>query len=383
MMDFVREPRPTILAASVAIIAILIYANSLSNQFAYDDEWIITDRPVVHGVDRIAEVLTAEYWPDEFDSGLYRPITLVSFAVDWEIWDGNAFGFHLTNIVLHALVSALIVFLLMCFFPPWYAWAGGMVFAVHALHTEAVANVVGRGELLAAMFVIVAALVYTRAARDSRRFRPTVIALLAACYAAAGFSKEVGFVMPGLLLATDLPLLARGTDLRRYLRERLALFSVLTVVLVLLFIARSEVLGAALQSVPDRAFTVDDSFSTRLFTMTRVWPRYLALLVFILFFGIFYLWNLMLGLVLSVVAMLLNTFRKERLPYPFLLNIAFFSLAALTLLECLQWFYPTAMLPLLGVAGILLTLFYLGVGILGTQETLPGTGVEPARPFGH
>ncbi len=264
----------------VVLAAILVYWNSLGNWFAYDDVWIIEDRAVVHDLGQLWRIISIEYWPEIFQSGLYRPLTLLSFAVDWAIWNGNAFGFHLVNVLLHALASGLVFVFLTRFFPWWGALAGSLVFAVHPVHTEAVANIVGRGEILAAVWVLCAALVYMRAAKAGR-FPATTIALLAAIYALAGFSKEGGIVLPGLLLATDLPAIAKRSvgSFRDYARSRFPTFAVLTVVLVLVLTARWAVLGTAVESVPDPIFALDDSFPTRLLTMARVWPRYLELML--------------------------------------------------------------------------------------------------------
>lgn len=268
-------------AAGVALLAALVYANSLANGFAYDDVWIIETRELVHGLGNLPELLTAEYWPGRFQSGLYRPVTLFSFALDWEIWSGRPFGFHLTNLILHAVVSAVLALLLLRWFPWWAAAAGGAVFAVHPVHTEAVANVVGRAELLAVLFVGLACLRYVSATRRGG-LTPATIGLIAALYALAILSKEVGVILPGLLLLTDLPADARSRTAgwREYARSRIPVMIVLAVVLLACLVLRGFVLGSALQSVPDRAFTPDASFPTRLFTMARVWPRYFELMLF-------------------------------------------------------------------------------------------------------
>jgi tetratricopeptide (TPR) repeat protein len=266
--------------ASVVLAAILVYLNSLGNGFAYDDVWVIRDRDVVQDIGQIWRIVSMEYWPQIFQSGLYRPITLLSFAIDWALWGGNPFGFHLLNVLLHAAASGLAFVFLTRFFPWWGALAGGLVFAVHPVHTEVVANIVGRGELLAAIGILWAALVYTRAVRGRGLTAATILAI-AALYALAGFSKEGGIVLPGLLLVTDLPLLARRQlgSFRDYARTRVPLLAVLTVVLGLLLAARWAVLGAAVENIPDPVFAIDHSFPTRFFTMARVWPRYLELLM--------------------------------------------------------------------------------------------------------
>ncbi len=268
-------------AAGVALLAGLVYANSLANGFAYDDVWIIEARDLVHGLGRLPELLTAEYWPGRFQSGLYRPVTLFSLGLDWEIWGGRPFGFHLTNLVLHVAVSAVVALLLLRWFPWWAAGAGGAMFAVHPVHTEAVANVVGRAELLAALFVLLACHRYLAVAR-ARRISASAVGLIGALYGLAILSKEVGVILPGLLLLTDLPDAARGrlAGWREYVRSRAPLLATLTVVLLACLALRWVMLGSPIQSVADRAFTPDATFTTRLFTMARVWPRYFELLLF-------------------------------------------------------------------------------------------------------
>ncbi len=265
-----------------ALAAILVFANSLANGFAFDDVWIIQNRDLVHGLGNLPQLLTADYWSDRLGSGLYRPFTLLTFAFDWWLWGGAPFGFHLLNVLLHAAVTAGLMALLLHFFPRWAALLGGVVFAVHPVHTEAVANVVGRAELLSAVAVVPACLIYVGAVRRGQRIGACRVAAIAALYAVALLSKESGVVLPALLLILDLPGLARG-DIRRlgiYARSRAPLIGVLSTVLVAYLAARWLVLGSPLESVPDWVFAPDASLSTRFFTMARVWPRYLQLLFF-------------------------------------------------------------------------------------------------------
>ncbi|UCC73380.1 MAG: tetratricopeptide repeat protein [Gemmatimonadota bacterium] len=278
----VGDPRRVrvLVVICVALAAIAVYISSLGNQFAYDDIYVIQDRGSVHELSRLPELITDSYWPGGFyDAGLYRPLTMATFAVDWAVWGGAPFGLHLTNVLLHAAACALVGLFLLLFFPWWAALAGGLVFAVHPIHTEAVASLVGRAEMLTTLFVLVAAMVYVKAGR-SGGLTVGRVAVIAVCYFLASISKEVGVVLPGLLLATDLPLLARrqlGTP-REYVRTRVTLFAVLTGILALVLALRWAVLGSAVDSTPHLTFSLDHSFTTRLFTMARIWPRYFELL---------------------------------------------------------------------------------------------------------
>lgn len=272
---------PLAVAGAAALVAVVVYLNSLSNGFAYDDELVIRGRDLVHGIGELGRLLVVDYWPKDFSAGLYRPLTLLTYAVDWEIWNGEPFGFHLVNVLLHGVVTGLVVFLLLRYFPRWASLMGGLVFAVHSVHTEAVANVVGRAELLTAAFVLSACLIYIRAVRAGGISARSTLAIVG-LYLAASFSKEAGVVLPGLLLVTDLPGLSRlrAAEIKSFIRKRLPLFAALTATLLLVFAVRWLVLGSPIQNQPDRAFAVDDSYATRFFTMTRIWPRYFELLLF-------------------------------------------------------------------------------------------------------
>ncbi|MGD8869083.1 MAG: hypothetical protein PVI01_15755, partial [Gemmatimonadales bacterium] len=278
-----RSPDRTsaLVIGATALLAFLVFANSLANGFAYDDVWIIQNRELVHGLTHLPELLTTDYWASRFGSGLYRPLTLLTFALDWQMWGGNPFGFHLTNLLLNSAVTAAATALLLRFFPWWAALLGGAVFAVHPLHTEAVANVVGRAELLTALFILGACLVYVAVVRRNGRLGPGSLAAIAALYVLALFSKELGVVLPALLLVLDLPELARRGFSRfgAYARSRAPLIAILALILLAYLGIRWRVLGAPLGGAPDWFFAADASFRARFFTMARVWPRYLQLAV--------------------------------------------------------------------------------------------------------
>jgi protein O-mannosyl-transferase len=96
----------------VAVVAFLVYANSLPNRFAFDDSFIVETNPLVldHEWTRI---WSTGYWPP--NNGpidvLYRPLTIYTIAANDALTPGQLWPFHLTNVLLHALISALVVVL--------------------------------------------------------------------------------------------------------------------------------------------------------------------------------------------------------------------------------------------------------------------------------
>ncbi len=147
----------------IALAAIGVYANSISNGFALDDTAIVKNNP--HVIDlEWSTIWSDNYWkktnglqPDT----LYRPLTLWSYLANQYFTPGVPWPFHLVNVLLHAVVSVLMAVL------AWrllanraMAFVAGLLFAVHPLHTEVVANTVGRAELFAALFTVLALLYF-------------------------------------------------------------------------------------------------------------------------------------------------------------------------------------------------------------------------------
>jgi protein O-mannosyl-transferase len=302
------SPRRTWAALFAATAALLVYAPSLLNGFAYDDVAVVAADPRIHGFD-IGALLGGGYWLNE-GLDLYRPLTMLSFALDWSLAPQNPAWFHLGNVLLHALATALVVFLLARYWPLVAALFGGLLFALHPVHVEAVANVVGRAELLAAVFFLAACLAWTRkfrpgdvgklelghgrAVAGSTLILPDAPGELSAreasvamrrvatplLFALALFSKESAIMLPAVLPLLDFA----GGRLRRnwlrdYIRANAPAYALLAVVAIGYLAVRATVLGGAVG--PDRvdpALEVVTGTGARVLTALQAWPVYAELL---------------------------------------------------------------------------------------------------------
>src|SRR5437868_432836 len=155
--------RVVLFAVLIAALAVLPYVNALRNEFVLDDIAIVVENPLIRDVSNIGQIFTTNYWRTGgvdgsiIDSGLYRPLTVFSYAVDYSLWKLNPAGYHLVNVALHAITSVLVFFLALdVLASPMAATVAAAIFAVHPIHTEAVTSIVGRAELLAALFFIAA-----------------------------------------------------------------------------------------------------------------------------------------------------------------------------------------------------------------------------------
>jgi protein O-mannosyl-transferase len=138
------------------LIVAVCFGNSLQNDFVLDDYGVVSANPAIRSVTP-AHFLATPYWGEKSDAGIYRPLTLFSFSVEYPLWHRWPAGYRLTNLLLHA-VNGLLVFTLaqsLLLSNP-AAIAASALYLVHPVHTEAVVGIIGRSELLAAMFFLLA-----------------------------------------------------------------------------------------------------------------------------------------------------------------------------------------------------------------------------------
>lgn len=147
--------------AAILALALLAYANSFPGAFILDDHAIVEFNPLLSSFDPIA-ILRSEYWGENLHSGLYRPLAIFSLALNQALFGPAPWTFHLINLLLHAGTALLLFIVLRRWdFSAAIALLAAAIFAVHPLHSEVVNEVIGRSELLAALFTL-AALAFAR-----------------------------------------------------------------------------------------------------------------------------------------------------------------------------------------------------------------------------
>jgi hypothetical protein len=276
------QSRPPLAAAAVlALLVLLAYANSFSAGFVFDNRVLLLEDTRLHAVStsNLDLILHKPYWWPFIDTPLYRPATTLSYLLNYSVF-GNAdrpFGYHVVNWLLHTanvwLVFALALRIGRRIWPALFIAA---LWAVHPLATEAVTNIVGRADLLAAFGVLAAfyAHLESRDARGAGRWAWTAASV--AALTVAVFSKESAVAGVGVVVLYDLLFRERSSRLSRLVQG----WIILVLPAALFLYARSTVLGAAPAEVP----YVDNpiagaSFWTGRLTALSVMGRYLAVLV--------------------------------------------------------------------------------------------------------
>jgi tetratricopeptide (TPR) repeat protein len=273
----------------VAALAVIPYVNTVRNGFVLDDVSIVAENPMIRDLGNVGAMVRTNYWATTgrdasvIDPGLYRPLSILSYAVDYRIWSLEPFGYHLTNVLLHAAASVVVLLLaFQTLGSPVAATVAAACFAVHPMHTEAVSSIVGRAEVLATLFFLLAfRRLRLRTSSTSIPSGRTWFGVVfgAVLYLLGLLSKETAVTLPAVLAADDwlqrrdlrensnAP--ARGVVLARYA----ALGAALSIYLLLRQTAVTE---------PAKQWPgfVGVSLWHRMLTASRVLAEYLGLFVF-------------------------------------------------------------------------------------------------------
>ena len=176
----------------IIIAGIAAYANSFNNEFVWDDEWIVQINP---------QIRSFAFLPKVFSTGLfhaygvgqgsfYRPMQVLSYMVDYKLWELRPLGYHLTNTVLH-IACALLLFAIINTITGnlWPALIAALLFVVHPIHTQAITYISGRADPLSVCFMLASLLCFIK----NKKIAPFVFFVFAL------LTKEAAAILPFFL----------------------------------------------------------------------------------------------------------------------------------------------------------------------------------------
>jgi len=280
----VKKRRLTI-AFIIGIFGILLYSNTLYNGYVLDDFSAIKENNIVRqGIHAIPEIFKTSYRQGYLSvkDGLYRPLSLATFAVEWNYFPDKPGVSHFVNIVLYGITGMLLFFLLCNFFAKGdetrgelFALITSLLFIAHSLHVEVVANIKSRDEMLCFLFVICSFLfVFRFLTSEKKRF--LIFGLFA--YFLSLLSKETSITFLALL-PLSLHFFSKIT-----VRKNILLTSFFVGVAVVYLLIRQSVLQGAVGdlgvSMADNIIVGAKTFGTHTGTAFYILGLYIQLLIF-------------------------------------------------------------------------------------------------------
>ena len=183
----------------VVFLSFLSYGNTLKGKFIWDDNAMIAQNELIRNWQGGAKIFTQDIGYGAGQKvGFFRPLQLLTYMSDYSIWKLNPAGYHLTNILLHALAGILVFLLVnLIFEDKRISLFTSLLFAVHPIHTEAVSYIAGRADILGTLFLLVSFIFYLKYMQEEKVH---LYIILLVAYILSLLSRENSLIFPLLLL---------------------------------------------------------------------------------------------------------------------------------------------------------------------------------------
>ncbi|MBI3500291.1 MAG: DUF1736 domain-containing protein [Bacteroidetes bacterium] len=194
------------------LLACGLYINTLNHEFAFDDSVVITgNKYTKEGFAGIKTLATKDLFYGiygnalDLEGGRWRPLTLIMFAIEYHFFGDNAHPYHFINILLYGITAMVLFMTLGEIFPKnkLLAFLATLLFIAHPIHTEVVANIKSRDEIVSFLFLCLTLFFLFRYARISPpnggSRRGALIFYGALCYFTALLSKENGITFIAII----------------------------------------------------------------------------------------------------------------------------------------------------------------------------------------
>lgn len=211
---------PLVAAVAAAVFCLLLFLPARQYGFvSFDDPDYVLNNPVIRSLS--GGGLGAMF--SQAHLGWWMPLTWLSLAVDYHFWQLDPFGYHLTNVLLHAVNVGLVVLIIhaVCrdremtgggYRYPALLFVAGLFFGAHPLRVESVAWVTERKDVLNGLFTFSSILFYLRYVRHKEQLHghwQKWFGLSLVCFACSLMAKSVSVVMPAILVVLDVSPLGR------------------------------------------------------------------------------------------------------------------------------------------------------------------------------
>jgi len=265
------------------ILPFLLYGYSITFGYVLDDEVVLSENKFVKkGIAGIWNILSTEsftgYWGDQMsmvEGARYRPLSIVTFAIEYQFLGLNPAVSHFVNVLLYAATGILLLKLLSLLFPlhagrRWFLgipFAASLLYIAHPVHSEAVANIKGRDEVLSFLLALAALYASLRYGAAGRKYLLPVSAVL---FLLALLAKESAFTFLGAIPLTLY--FFQKTDYKKILFSFLPLLLTAIVYIIIRKAAIGYLLlsGREITSLMNNPFvgtTADEKYATIFYTL--------------------------------------------------------------------------------------------------------------------
>lgn len=259
----------------ILAIGIIVYANSFGGEFIFDDRVLIRDNLYIKSFKNIGHIFSSEFFNDIEGFNFYRPLAAFLDMLDYSIWRLNPFGYHLTNFMLHFIVTCLIYAALYNLFKNYYIVLFlSLLFLTHPSATEAITYIAGRADPLAFIFLLISLLLSTYFFGRTPSKNKLYYGLSVISFALACLSKEIAVVFPAFLF---LYTLLNGKQINKRVKRNLLLM------LPYLLISAGAVFlrYSVLMRAQNAFFTTDNAnLFLRVLNLPLIIFKYIAMFVF-------------------------------------------------------------------------------------------------------
>lgn len=264
--------------AIITLVTTLVYLNSLRVPFNFDDVAGIINNPSIH-----LETISLAELKDSINNN--RPISNLSFAINYYFGGLNVPGYHIVNVMIHCLTAVLVyIFFLKTLAPSSsiFPLLGSLLWAVHPVHTQAVTYIVQRMTELAAMFFMLSLILYLQGSRSSGQRRIWLFLAATGAGLLGMGSKETAITLPFVILLHEFYFRAKFdfSLMKRLLKYWLPVFAVTLVFLVAYFEQRGGLIHGLYNLLTESLSNESFTGPQRLLTESRVIMFYLSLLIF-------------------------------------------------------------------------------------------------------
>lgn len=194
--ELAQNPKNTLLfiSGALAILTIMLFSNTFNHDYNMDDNLVTQNHPLTkQGVSAIPTILNSPYHQDDMGYAYgYRPVVHISFAIEHELFGESVKTSHIVNTLLFALIVVLLFRLLIRWIGTNSIFIAAIItilFAVHPIHTEVVASIKNRDEILALLFALSAGLALSNYIANSKKW---YWLLIAALYFSIGMLSKKG-----------------------------------------------------------------------------------------------------------------------------------------------------------------------------------------------